>query len=70
LCERSRIAIGCPAKPRQIFKLDCRLDGRDCEIEVAKPLPSRGVVVAILDHGREQGLLTRFEWRWISHSSS
>jgi hypothetical protein len=29
-----------------------RLDGRDCEIEVGKPLPSRSVVV--LDHGREQ----------------
>lgn len=54
LCERSRIASGCPAKSRQIFKLDCRSDGRDCEIEVGKPLPSRsGVVVAVLD-GREQ----------------
>jgi hypothetical protein len=37
------------------FKLDCRLDGRDCEIEVGKPPPGRGgVVVAVLDHGREQ----------------
>jgi hypothetical protein len=55
LRERSRIAIGCPAKSRRIFKLDCRLDGRDCEIEVGKPLPSGdGVVVAILDHGREE----------------
>jgi hypothetical protein len=55
LRERSRVAIGCPAKPRRIFKLDCRLDGHDCEIEVGKPLPSgEGVVVAILDHGREQ----------------
>jgi hypothetical protein len=53
--ERSRIAIGCPAKSRRIFRLDCRLHGRDCEIEVGKPLPSgEGVVVAILDHGREE----------------
>jgi hypothetical protein len=53
LCERSRIAIGCPPKSRRIFKLDCRLDGRDCEIEVGKPLPKgEGVVAAILDHGR------------------
>jgi hypothetical protein len=52
VCECSRIAIGCPAKSRRIFRLYCRLDGRDCEIEVGKPLPSgEGVVVAILDHG-------------------
>jgi hypothetical protein len=44
-----------PGESRRIVKLDCRLDGRDCEIEVGKSLPSRsGVVVAILDHGREQ----------------
>ena len=54
MCERSRIASGCPAKSRQIFKLDCRSDGHDCAIEVGKPLPGRGVVVAVLDHGREQ----------------
>jgi hypothetical protein len=55
LRERSAIAIGCPAKSRRIFKLECRLDGRDCEIEVGKPLPSgQGIVVAILDHGREE----------------
>lgn len=55
LRERSQVTTGCPAKPRRIFKLDCRLDGRDCEIEVGKRLPSgEGVVVAILDHGREQ----------------
>jgi hypothetical protein len=35
--------------------LDCRLGGRDCEIQVGKPLPGgEGVVVAILDHGREE----------------
>jgi hypothetical protein len=55
LCERSEVAIGCPVKPRRIFKLYCRLDGRDCEVEVGKPLPSgEGVVLAILDHGREE----------------
>jgi hypothetical protein len=54
LRERSRIAIGRPATSRRIFKLACRLDGCDCEIQVGKPLPSGpGVVVAILDHGRE-----------------
>ena len=31
--------------------------GRDCEIEVGKPLPSgESVVVAVLDHRREQVL--------------
>jgi hypothetical protein len=55
LRERSRIAVGCTASPRRIFKLDCRYEGCDCEIEVGKPLPDRdAVVVAILDHGREE----------------
>jgi hypothetical protein len=53
LRERSLLAAGCPAQARRIFKLSCRFDGRDQEIEVGRPL-SRGsnVVVAILDHGR------------------
>jgi hypothetical protein len=55
LRERSHIAVGCAAKPRRIFKLDCRFEGCDCEIEVGRPLPNGGnVVVAILDHGREE----------------
>jgi hypothetical protein len=55
LRERSQNAVGCAAKPRRIFKLDCRFEGRDCEIEVGRPLPHGGdVVVAILDHGREE----------------
>ena len=55
LRERSRIAVGCAASPRRIFKLDCRYEGCDCEIEVGRPLPHTGaVVVAILDHGREE----------------
>lgn len=55
LRERSRIAVGCNARPRRIFKLDCRYEGRDCEIEVGRPLPnSDAVVVAILDHGRDE----------------
>lgn len=55
LRERSQNAVGCAAKPRRIFKLDCRFEGRDCEIEVGMPLPHGGdVVVAILDHGREE----------------
>lgn len=53
--ERSLEAIGCAAKPRRIFKLDCRFEGSDCEIEVGRPLPHGGdLVVAILDHGREE----------------
>jgi hypothetical protein len=55
LRERSRITVGCSASPRRIFKLDCRYEGSDCEIEVGRPLPqSDAVVVAILDHGREE----------------
>jgi hypothetical protein len=55
LRERSHVAIGSDAKPRRIFSLDCRFEGSDCEIEVGKPLPHGGdVVVAILDHGREE----------------
>jgi hypothetical protein len=53
--ERSLLAIGCEAKPRRIFKLDCRFEGSDCEIEVGRPLPHGGdLVVAILDHGRDE----------------
>jgi hypothetical protein len=55
LRERSEDAIGCPARPRRIFKLSCRIEGHDCEIEVGKPFPDRGdLVSAILDHGREE----------------
>jgi hypothetical protein len=55
LRERSRIAVGCSASARRIFKLDCRYEGSDCEIEVGRPLPQGdAVVVAILDHGREE----------------
>ncbi len=55
LRERSQVAVGCTAKPRRIFKLDCRFEGCDCEIEVGKRLPHGGdVVVAILDHGRDE----------------
>jgi len=53
LRERSLIAAGCPARSRRIFKLSCRFDGQDREIEVGRPLYNGGeVVVAILDHGR------------------
>ena len=58
LRERSQIAVGCAPKPRRIFKLDCRFEGSDCEIEVGRPLPHGGkVVVAILDHGREEAFV-------------
>jgi hypothetical protein len=53
LRERSQLDAGCPARQRRIFKLSCRLDGRDREIEVGRPLSEGGDVgVAILDHGR------------------
>jgi hypothetical protein len=53
LRERSLLAAGCPARSRRIFKLSCRFDGEDREIEVGRPLSEGGdVVVAILDHGR------------------
>ena len=55
LRERSRPTVGCSASARRIFKLDCRYEGSDCEIEVGRPLPqSDAVVAAILDHGREE----------------
>jgi hypothetical protein len=55
LRERSRIAVGCSARSRRIFKLDCRYEGSDCEIQVGRALPEGdAVVVAILDHGREE----------------
>jgi hypothetical protein len=53
LRERSVLAAGCPARSRRIFKLSCRFDGQDREIEVGRPLSDGGdVVTAILDHGR------------------
>ena len=53
LRERSHVVVGCPAKQRRIFKLSCRFEGEDREIEVGRPLSHDGdVVVAILDHGR------------------
>lgn len=58
LRERSQIAVGCPARSRRIFKLSCRFEGCDCEIEVGRPLPHRrDVVAAILDHGREEAFV-------------
>jgi hypothetical protein len=58
LRERSEIAVGCPARSRRIFKLSCRFEGHDREIEVGRPLPSGSdVVAAILDHGREEAFV-------------
>jgi hypothetical protein len=55
LRERSEGIVGCPAKARRIFKLSCRIEGHDCEVEVGKPFPHHGgMVSAILDHGREE----------------
>jgi len=55
LRERSQHTVGRTARPRRIFKLDCRYEGCDCEIEVGRPLPqSDAVVVAILDYGLQE----------------
>jgi hypothetical protein len=58
LRERSQVVVGCPARSRRIFKLSCRFDGSDSEIEVGRQL-SHGsdVVAAILDHGREEAFV-------------
>lgn len=55
LRERSESVVGSPARLTRIFKLSCRFDGHDCEIEVGRQL-SHGsdIVSAILDHGREE----------------
>ena len=51
---RSLIAAGCPARSR-IFRLSCRFDGQDREIEVARPLRKGGdMVLAIFNHGRRR----------------
>jgi hypothetical protein len=58
LRERSQLVVGCPARSRRIFKLSCRFEGSDCDIEVGQPLPHRrDVVAAILDHGREEAFV-------------
>jgi hypothetical protein len=56
LGERSAFAAGIAATPRRIFRLNCRIESHDCEIEVGRPMPDRGGdVVAIFDHGRHDG---------------
>ncbi len=58
LRERSQTVVGSPARPRRIFKLGCRLDGHDREIEVGRPLPpGSDLVTAIFDHGREEAFV-------------
>ena len=58
LCEHSEVVVGSPARSRRIFKLSCRFDGRDHEIEVGRPLPpGEDVVAAIIDHGREDAFV-------------
>ncbi|MFZ1925070.1 MAG: hypothetical protein WAU42_02900 [Solirubrobacteraceae bacterium] len=58
LRERSLAVVGCPARSRRIFKLSCRFDGSDTEIEVGRRLASGSdVVAAILDHGREEAFV-------------
>jgi hypothetical protein len=55
LRKHSQLLVGAPARARRIFKLNCRREGSDCEIEVGRPLPPESdVVTAIFDHGREE----------------
>ncbi len=58
LRERSLEVVGSPARSRRIFKLSCRFDGSDTEIEVGRRFASGSdVVAAILDHGREEAFV-------------
>jgi hypothetical protein len=58
LRERSQVVVGCPARSRRIFKLSCRFEGCDSEIEVGRQLAhGSDVVAAILDHGREEAFV-------------
>ncbi|MFZ2112894.1 MAG: hypothetical protein WAU77_04085 [Solirubrobacteraceae bacterium] len=58
LRERSLAVVGSPARSRRIFKLSCRFDGSDTEIEVGRRLSSGSdIVAAILDHGREEAFV-------------
>jgi hypothetical protein len=58
LRERSLAVVGSPARSRRIFKLSCRFDGSDTEIEVGRRLASGSdIVAAILDHGREEAFV-------------
>ena len=53
LCQRSATEVGCAPMPARIFNVSCRLEGRDCEIEVGRDDPITGAeVLAILSHGR------------------
>jgi hypothetical protein len=53
---RSLIAAGCPARSR-IFRLSCRFDGQDRDLEVARPLRKGGdMVLAIFNHGRPEAV--------------
>lgn len=62
LRARSLAVVGCPARSRRIFKLSCRFDGSDTEIEVGRRLSSTSdVVAAILDHGREEAFVVHTE---------
>jgi hypothetical protein len=58
LRERSETVVGSPARSRRIFRLSCRFDGHDCDIEVGRKLAERSdIVAAILDHGREEAFV-------------
>jgi hypothetical protein len=62
LRERSQAVVGCPARSRRIFKISCRFDGSDTEIEVGRRLSSGSdIVAAILDHGREEAFVVHTE---------
>jgi hypothetical protein len=53
LCQCAEAASGGTVAPRRIQQIFCRIESRDCEVEVGRPDPIHGAqVVAILDLGR------------------
>lgn len=63
LRAHSEVVVGCAARSRRIFKISCRFEGSDCEIEVGGQLSGGGdaVVAAILDHGRDEAYVVHTE---------
>jgi hypothetical protein len=52
LREAVRVETSLAPRARRIFSISCRLDGRECVLEVGRPAPSgTGSVLAILDVG-------------------
>ncbi len=60
LREEVRAETAREPRPRRIFSLDCRLDGRDGQFEVGRPDPIAGAdVLAIFDVGGDDRYAVR-----------